>query len=149
MSESKSSRYNDTLLQKAHSEVILKEHSVENLLSLLSLCTPQLLQEHVLDDQVRIAAMKKLMVAIHPNNFPYNEDAQCVYEDVQRFYDLCCQTIAESHDKENQSQNVFLKSVQKRRRRRNISPTSVVEMVVQCKFFSYLVVVYFDSSNFL
>ena len=144
MSESKTLRYNNKILQKAHSEVILKEHSVENLLSLLSLCTPQLNIEHVLDDQVRIAAMKKLMVAIHPNNFPYNEDAQCVYEDVQQFYDLCCQTIAKSHEKENQSQNVFLKSVQKRRRRRNISPTSVVEMVVQCEFVSHLVV-YFDS----
>lgn len=123
------------LMKKAHNEVILKEHSAENLLSLLSLCTPQLSIDHIYDDTVRMAAMKKLIIAIHPNNFPYNEDGQCIYEDIQRFYDLCCQNITESKNGENQARNIFTKSVRKRRRRKNVSPTSVVEMVVQCEFF--------------
>ena len=126
---------NDEILKKAHNEVILKEHSPENLLSLLSLCTPQLSIDHIFDDQLRIAAMKKLMIAIHPSNYPHNKDGQCIYEDIQQFYDLCSQNIADLKNKENNQshQKAFLKSIRKHRRRRNVSPTSVVEMVVQCE----------------
>ncbi len=121
-------KQNDDLLKDAQNSVILKEHTPENLLTLLTLINPKITIKQVIDDNERLSAMKELMVAIHPNNYPYNEDAQGIFEDIQRFYDLCNQNILETNQKGG------LKSVRnKRRRRRNVSPTSVVELVVQCE----------------
>jgi hypothetical protein len=127
-------KQNDDLLKEVQNQVILKQHTPENLLDLLLLCNPGMTLEQVLDDNQRVNAIKKLMVAIHPSNYPYNVDAQCIFEDIQRFYDLCCQNIAETKkNDEKGSQRGLIRSVRKRRRQRIVSPTSVVELVVQCK----------------
>ena len=117
------------ILKLVQDRIILKEHTPENLVALLQLCHPEITIDEVVDDNKRILAMKNMMLAVHPNNFPFNEDAQCIFEDVQRFYDLCTKNIADTKGQDGS------KSVRKRRRRRNVvSPTSVVELVVQCKF---------------
>jgi hypothetical protein len=127
----KSMKQNHDFLKSVQNKVILKQSSPENLHSLLLLCNPKMTMKEVLNDSKRVQAMKKLMVEIHPNNFPYYADAQCIFEDIQRFYEMCSQTIATINMNE---QDGGPKSIRKRRRRRNISPTSVVEMVVQCEF---------------
>ena len=116
------------LLNMVHNKIILKEHNKENLLSLLLLSNPQLTLTDVVDDKHRIQAMQDLMVTIHPSNFSYHEDAQGVFEDVQRFYDLCNKKIMES--KESKGRRCG--------RNRPTSPTSVVDQVVQCKFVSMM-----------
>ena len=117
------------LLKHVQEKIILKDHTVENLSALLQLCNLEITVDEVMDDNKRMMAMKNMMLAVHPNNFPYNEDAQYIFEDIQRFYDLCTQNIAETKGQDGS------KSARKRRRRRTgVSPTSVVEMVVQCKF---------------
>ena len=121
-------KQNDDLLKNIQNQVILKEHNAENLHAFLLLCNPGMTRDHINHDSQRIAAMKNVMVAIHPSKYPYNEDVQYIFEDVQRFYDLCCQSMTDDDVKGG-----LLKSVRKRRRRRPISPTSVVEQVVQCK----------------
>lgn len=116
-------------LNVVQNKVILKDHTAENLFSLLLLSNPDLTLDEVMDDNQRVQAMRNLMAASNPSNFPYYEDAQCIFEDIQRFYDLCNQRIAEGKNEDGS------KSVRKqRRRKRVVSPKSVVDLVVQCRF---------------
>lgn len=123
MTTAMSAKPNQDILTSIQNKVILKEHTPENLYSLLVTCNPEITLNEVFDDSIRMQAMKRLMMAIHPSNFPYHEDALCIFEDVQHFYDLTNQKIAESK----------LQINKRRRRKGNVSPTSVVELVVQCK----------------
>ncbi len=77
-------------------------------------------------DGKRVAAMKKLMVSIHPSNYPKNEDVQYLYEDVQTFYDACFQRMSEECDEDPKPNNRM-----KLRFRRTSSPNTVVDTVVQ------------------
>jgi len=87
----------------------MKRASPESLHKLLLLAVPTLKVEDVQHERVRLHAMKELMLRIHPRNFPGNEDAANIYEDVQHFYEQCCKIISkessyddEGGDKENE-----------------------------------------------
>jgi len=78
--------------------------------------------KQLLQDEERLSAMKELLVQMHPSNFPGNEDAQNIYEDMQTFYERAAENISEESSK------------QSRRRKKNhprTSPTTVIESVVQ------------------
>lgn len=81
--------------------------------------------------------MKKLMIHIHPSNYPHHEDAQSLYEDIQTFYDACCQRLSDpkssAYNGGRSEQNAKSKNRRKLRFRRssNSSPTTVIETVVQ------------------
>ena len=55
-------------------------HSIENLLHVLRLVSPNLTNKELQQDEERLGAMKQLLVHMHPNNFPNNYDAQNIYE---------------------------------------------------------------------
>ena len=122
-----STKPNQDIVATIQNKILLKEHTPENLHSLLVTCNPNLTLNDVFDDSIRMQAMRKLMMDIHPSNFPYHEDALGIFEDVQLFYDLTSQKIAESK----------LQINKRRRRKGNVSPTSVVELVVQCKLSQF------------
>lgn len=88
---------------------------------MLQIVSPNITLEQLQNDEERIKAMKQLLVQIHPSNFPNNKDALNIYEDVQTFYDACCEKMT-------------VNDAKKLRRRKNsprASPTSVVDSVVQ------------------
>lgn len=112
---------NAVLLESVLRRILLKRPNKENLLLLLQLASPQITLQTLNSDDDRIHAMKQLLLQIHPSNFPDNEDALSIYEDVQSFYEACCENLTDNTSK-------------KSRRRKNsprASPTSVIDSVVQ------------------
>ena len=117
-----------TIFEKVQKKIILASPTNENLHELLVLSSPALTLEQVLNDNDRLEAMQKLMVNIHPSNFPDNEDAQSLYEDVQAFYDACCKRMNEPDVVSKVPRSIRSKRM---RGRNTPSPTTVVESVVQ------------------
>jgi hypothetical protein len=93
----------------------------ENLLLLLEIVSPNITLEQLQNDEDRLKAMKQLLVQIHPSNFPSNEDALNIYEDVQTFYDACCENMTINDGKK----------LRRRKKSPRALPTSVVDSVVQ------------------
>lgn len=110
------------ILEKVQKKIILKESNKENLCTLLSLVYPSITVESVEDDKERLSAMKELMLQIHPSNFPTNEDAASIYEDVQVYYDSCCKDITDDRN---------YGGTTSRKRRRKTDINAIVETVVQ------------------
>lgn len=108
------------ILEKVQSE-IKQGATLGNLFNILILSTPKLTIDNVINERERLRAMEKLMIQIHPRNFPDNEDAPSIYEDVQVFLETCSKTISK----------IDRLSLTRKRNRNNVSPTTVVESVVQ------------------
>ncbi len=111
-----------SLLEQVQSKIILKEANKVNLCDLLSIVNPAITVNGVESDQERLVTMKDLMLQIHPSNFPDNEDAASIYEDVQIYYDACCKDMIESRDS---------KIDVTKKRRRKLDLNTMVENVVQ------------------
>lgn len=110
------------ILEKVQKKIILREATKDNLCTLLSLVHPSITVEDVEDDKERLNAMKELMLQIHPSNFPKNEDAASIFEDVQIYYDSCCKNIMDDRDSGGTAS---------RKRRRKTDMNAIVETVVQ------------------
>jgi len=81
--------------------------------------------QHLQHDETRVEAMKKLLVNIHPTNFPANEDAHSIYEDLQAFYDSCCAKMNEEPTEGSKTSRMM------KLRRKTTSPDTVIDLVVQ------------------
>jgi len=113
-------------LSQVRKKTILKDANKENLYKLLLWSSPELTIDDMGDTTVRMKAMKKLMTRIHPKNFPNNEDALNIYEDIQTFYDACCNDLIDEAEAEKTQQKSIL-----RKRRRTVSPATIIDSIVQ------------------
>ena len=118
----KNAKPTSSLLEQVQSKIILKEANKDNLCELLSVVNPAITGNGVESDQERPITMKDLMLQIHQSNFPDNEAAASINEDVQIFYDVCCKDMIESRDS---------KIVVTKKCRRKIDLNTMVENVVQ------------------
>mmetsp|Transcript_235 Transcript_235/g.378 ORF Transcript_235/g.378 Transcript_235/m.378 type:complete len:414 (+) Transcript_235:54-1295(+) len=112
---------NCTVFESVQRRTLLKKPNKANLLLLLQIVSPHITLQQLQNDEQRIKTMKQLLVQIHPSNFPSNEDALNIYEDIQTFYDACCENM-----KINDSKKFRRRKISPRE-----SPTSVVDSVVQ------------------
>ena len=115
-----------TILEKVNRNILLKEKNGENLLQLLRLVDLSLTSDIVMkSEEKRAAAMKDLLLKIHPTNFPSNPDALSIYEDAQEFFEGCNQNIYLTQGEFQTKKSLF------HRKPKPPSPTTVVSAVVQ------------------
>jgi hypothetical protein len=117
---------NKILLEHVNRNILLKDRNPENLLRLLRLVDTSLTAKIIeSSEEVRVAAMKDLMIKIHPNNFPSNPDAFSIYEDAQGFFEACNQNMNATNGEFLHKKSLF------QRKPKPPSPTTVVSAVVQ------------------
>jgi hypothetical protein len=115
---------NKVILEQVNRRILLKDKNARNLCQLLRLVDSSLTSEVIESEKVRTAAMKDLMLKIHPNNFPSNPDAFSIYEDALEFFEGCNQNMNSNGEFQNK-RRLF------QRKPKPPSPTSVVSAVVQ------------------
>lgn len=76
--------------------------------------------EDILKEEERMRIMTELLIKAHPSNFELNEDADSIFEDLQTFYDRCCENLNDNSKKKK-----------RKKKQPHVSPTAIVDSVVQ------------------
>ena len=83
--------------------ILEKDPSKESMHEMLKMASPYLTEADVMVSATREKAFKTLQLRIHPDKHADKDTATQVFQDVQTFYDRCCQSLSSARPRKKKS----------------------------------------------